>query len=103
VLVDDRPRCRGVCIVATRHPQAFVTSKPLALLVIDDSAPSACVVVGGAEPTAWMAIGVPAQPSPQGDVGIIWCHRDGFTTLGRAVLPELRAAEPFADPSTRCR
>jgi len=89
---------RGVSPMILRHPQAFVAPKPLNLLVIDDPALGAGIVVGGAEPSPRVVLCVVAQPSPQRGTWIIGCYRDGLMTLGGAVLPGDAAGEPFADP-----
>ena len=51
------------------HPQPFLTPQPLNLLVIDDPAFPAGIVIGRTEPTARMVLGVGAQPGPQRGIG----------------------------------
>lgn len=81
-----------------RNAQPFRTPKTLNLLVIDDPAFTAGIVVGRPETTARMVLGVLAQPVPQGGVRILRSARDRFVALGGAVLPGDAAGEPFADP-----
>jgi hypothetical protein len=99
---DDRRRCgRGAAAFSASplwHPKPFLTPKPLDLLVIDDPAFGAGVMIGGPEPTARMILGVGAQPVPQGGVGIVGGIGGGFVSLGGAVLPGHAAGEPLADP-----
>jgi len=83
---------------ALRYPQAFVAPKPLDLLVIDDPAFAAGVMVGRPETSAGMLLSVGTQPLPQGGVRIGGSRRDRFVALGGAVLPGDAAGEPLADP-----
>ena len=97
------PERRGGTAVALsssplRNPQPFFPPKPLDLLVIDDPALSASVVVGGPEPPAGMILSVVTQPVSQRGVGVLRCRRGGFVALSGAVLPGHAAGEPLADP-----
>jgi hypothetical protein len=70
----------------------------LNLFVIDDPAVGAGVVVGRPESTARMILRVCSQPFTQRGVRILWRGRDGFVTLGGAMLPGHPAGKSFADP-----
>src|SRR4029079_7218069 len=80
-----------------RHSQAFLTPKALDLLVIDNPALAAGVMVSGPEPATGMILGVVPEPRPQGGIGILGRGRHGLVALGGAVLPGHPAGEPFAD------
>ena len=81
-----------------RHPQPFLAPQPLDLLVIDDPALAAGIVIGGPKPATRMILSVRAQPRPQRRIRILRRGRDGFVSLGGSVLPGHAAGEPFADP-----
>ena len=81
-----------------RNPQPFFAPKPLNLLVIDDPALTAGIVIGRPEPAARMVLGVGAQPGPQRRIRIVRRRRGGLVALGGAVLPGHAAGEPFTDP-----
>ena len=81
-----------------RHPQSLFAPKPLNLLVIDDPAFRAGIVIGGPESTAGMILGVVAKPGPQRRIRIIDGGPHRLVSLGRAVLPGHAAGEPFANP-----
>jgi len=81
-----------------RHPQPFLTPKPLDLLVIDDPTLAAGVMVGRPKPAAGMVLGVVAQPGPQGGVRVLVGIGAGLVSLSGAVLPGHAASEPLADP-----
>jgi hypothetical protein len=80
-----------------RHPQAIVAPKPLDLLVIDNPARRACIVVGGAEAASWMVFRVLAKPGAQSGIGVGWGRCGWLVALGGSVLPGHPAGEPLRD------
>ena len=87
-----------------RHPQPFFAPKALDLLVIDDPAFAAGVVIGGPEPAPRMILGVvrAARPATR--------HQDprGSSTAGSwrwvaRCCPVTRQANRSLTPSTRWR
>lgn len=81
-----------------RHPQTFLASEPLHLLVIHMPALTAGIVISGPKPAPRMVFGVTTQPGSQGGVGVLIGRAGGFVALGGAMLPGDAAGEPFADP-----
>jgi hypothetical protein len=83
---------------ALRHSKAFLTPKPLHLLVVDCPAFRAGVVIRGSKPPPRMITGVLAKPGPQRRIRIVRHGRHRLAVLGGVVLPGHAASEPFADP-----
>ena len=91
-------RHRGVCVVAAVAPASPPRTKTLNLSVVHCRVLAAGVVIGRSKSTPRMVLGVLVQPGSQGGIGILRRGREGFVTLGGAVLPGHAAGDPFADP-----
>jgi hypothetical protein len=81
-----------------RHPQPFLTPKPLDLFVIDIPTLGAGIMIGGPKPTTRMVLGPGTQPFPQRGIQILRRGRHRRVSWGGAVLPGNPAGEPFTDP-----